>query len=93
MHSSEIPKQPSVNPHSASSLAHLLERTQVLPITSSIKDLAWKPNGMDINTFLIDPKHASRIMAESSELKQMDEEPKSIDLRDLESFSLEQGCK
>lgn len=44
---------------------------------------------MDIDTFLIDPKHAANIMAESSELKQMDEEPKSIDLGDLDIFNLE----
>lgn len=48
---------------------------------------------MDIDTLSIDPKHAVNIMAESSELKQTDEEHKSIDLGDLDIFSLEQACK
>ena len=66
-----------------------LSNPKLPPSTASIKEMAWKPNGMDIDTLLIDPTLAAKILTESSELKQMDEEPESIDPGDLDIFSLE----
>ena len=46
---------------------------------------------MDI--FLQESIHSNDLVAGSSEPKHMEEEPKSIDIRDLDIFSFEKACR
>jgi len=48
---------------------------------------------MEMDIFLQEPIHSNDLVARSSEPKHMEEEPKSIDIGDLDIFSLKQACR
>ena len=76
----------------ASQVDHTVE-TLVHTIIKEIDLILWQLNGMDIDNFLWDPLHANDSMPENIQPINMEEEPKSIDIGDLDIFGLEQACK
>lgn len=89
----DIPKLSSVIQPSDTRNALKPPHATVSPTSNPNKEFVWRSNGMEIDIFLQEPIHSNDFVAESSEPKHMDEEPKSIDIGDLDIFSLEQAFR
>lgn len=86
IHSENILKSSTTIPSSGSQKDPKPSQTMTSPTSNPTKESESRLNGMEMVISYQEPNHPNDLLARSSEPKHMEEEPESINIRDLDIF-------